>query len=298
MTRRTVARTTLALLAAVGAARAGEGPGTASAEAGRWRLVLGPSFGSSPFSTTYTSSYSPPLLLFAYESQATQVLPLEGGRGAGLRAALECRVQERWGLRLSADGVRTGLSGSTGSYDLTMHYTSRPPPSYDPVAVTLQRSEAQPPAEGHLDTLAVGLQLVAWQPLGPRARLGVAAGPAFIHTSGRAQSLVYTRYSLGGHSTPFYEDFLMSFDFPSSRLGAALGVFVEADLGRRLGLRLELGYLWGPEHDATVELRERVNSDQALTTPSLAEIEAGLAPAPVRVDPRLLHVSLALTIGL
>jgi hypothetical protein len=54
---------------------------------------------------------------------------------------------------------------------------------------------------------------------------------------------VYTRYWLGGHSTLFSEDSLLLFDFPSNTLAAELGLFVETDVGRRLGLRLEVGHL-------------------------------------------------------
>jgi hypothetical protein len=297
MTGRTVACAILAVLAAARAG-AGEAHSSPAGEAGHWRLIAGPTLASPSFATTYTSRYSPPLLLFPYSSQATQLLPLGGNAGAGARAALEYQVGDRFGLRLTTDGVRTGVSGASGSYELSMRYTSRPPPFYDPVDVALQRSESRPQAEGHVTTAAFGLQLMAWRPLGSRGRLGLAAGPAWVRTSARAQSLVYTRYWLGGHSTLFSEDSLVSFDFPSNTLGAELGLFVETDVGRRLGLRLEVGYLWGREHDATVELHERVNADQATSTLDLPEIRAGLAPAPVRVDPSLLRVSLALSLRL
>ena len=93
---------------------------------------------------------------------------------------------------------------------------------------------------------------------------------------------MYTAYFMGGHSTSFSEDYLVSFEFPSSTLGLDAGGFAEADLGTRVGLRLDLRYCWGPERDADVTLREIVNADEVIRSADLVDIEAGLAPAPAR----------------
>jgi hypothetical protein len=187
------------------------------------------------------------------------------------------------------------MSGTRGQFDLGMTYTSRPPPSYEPVEVTVKRSEAQPGAEGRLKTLAVAFDLVAWADLGEHGRLGVAAGPAWLHTKGRAESLVYTAYHMGGHSTSFYQDYLVSFEFPADTVGLDVGGFAEVDLGRHVGLRVDARYAWGPEQDADVTLREIVNADEVIWSADLADIQAGLAPAPVRVDPSFFRAALALT---
>ena len=91
------------------------------------------------------------------------------------------------------------------------------------------------------------------------------------------------------------EDYLVSFEFPSSTLGLDAGGFVEVDLGRRVGLRLDLRTCWGPEQDAAVTLREIVNAHEVIRSAELAEIEQGLAAAPVHVDPSLFRASLAFT---
>ena len=223
-------------------------------------------------------------------------MPLDAGTGPGILVGLERALGRHVGLQLSAHYGEVDLSGAAGPYDLSMKYTSRPPPSYEPVEVSLRRSEAQPGAEGRLKTLAVALDLVAWADLGPHGRLGVAAGPAWLHAKGRAESLVYTAYHMGGHSTSFYEDYLVSFDFPADALGLDIGGFAEVDLGRRVGLRLDVRYCWGPDQDAEVTLREIVNADDVVWTAELAEIETGLAPSPARVDPSLFRVALALSV--
>ena len=261
-----------------------------------WRLIVGPSLFLPGFSTTYVSAYAPPFEYVTHTSTATQTMPLDASAGAGVLLGVERALGRHVGLQVSAHYGAAGLSGAPGEYDLSMRYTSRPPPSYDPIDVSLQRSEAQPAADGRLKTLALALDLVAWTDLGARARLGVSAGPAWLWTKGRAESLVYTAYFMGGHSTSFSEDYLVSFEFPSSTLGLDAGGFAEVDLGRRVGLRLDLRYCWGPDRDADVTLREIVNADEVIRSTDLTEIERGLAPAPARVDPSFFRAALALTV--
>src|SRR6185436_15399739 len=136
-------------------------------------------------------------------------------------------------------------------------------------------------------TWAVAVNLAAWLDAGSKARVGVSAGPAWIRTSGRAESLVYTTYSLGGHSVLFSEDHLVSFEFPSSGLGLDIGAFLEADLGPNVGLRLDARYFRAAEREAEVTLLDVVNATDVIQNVGLAEIQTGLAPAPVSVDPSL-----------
>ena len=292
MTRRCVARWLVALVSAASPVAA-EGP--SPEPPARWRVIVGPSLALPSFATTYVSNYSPPFQYVEHTSAATQTLPLDAGTGPGVLLGLERRLGRHVGLQLSAHYGEADLSGAPGHYELSMRYTSRPPPSYEPVEVSLERSEAQPDAEGRLKTLAVALDLVAWADLGAHGRLGLAAGPAWLRTKGRAQSLVYTAYFMGGHSTSFYQDYLVSFEFPANAVGLDLGGFAEVDLGHRMGLRLDLRYVWGPERDADVTVREIVNAGEIARSAELADIQSGLAPAPVRIDPSLFRVALALT---
>lgn len=286
----------LALLVAASSARPEEPAARVGGPAPAWRVIVGPSLVFPPLGTTYVSRYSPPFEYVPYTSAATQTMPLDAGTGPGVLVGLERTLGRHVALQLSAHYGEASVSGEMGHYDLSMHYTSRPPPSYEPVEVSLQRSEAQPGADGRLKTLAVAFDLVAWTELGSRGRIGLSAGPAWLRTKGRAESLVYTVYRMGGHSTSFSEDYLVSFEFPASTLGLDVGGFVETDLGRRMGLRLDLRYCWGPERDADVTLREIVNADEVIWTVDLADIERGLAPAAVRVDPSLFRAALALTV--
>jgi hypothetical protein len=282
----------LALL--VAAASADEPTAKVGGREPSWRLIVGPSLFLPSFETTYASTYAPPFEYIPHTSTATQTMPLDASAGPGVLLGVERALGHHVGLHFSAHYGAADLSGAPGQYDLSMRYTSRPPPSYEPVEVSLKRSEAQPAANGRLKTLAVALDLVAWTDLGPRARLGVSAGPAWLWTKGRAESLVYTAYFMGGHSTSFSEDYLVSFEFPSSTLGLDAGGFAEVDFGRRVGLRLDLRTCWGPEQDAAVTLREIVNADEVIRSAELAEIEQGLAPAPVHVDPSFFRAALVL----
>jgi hypothetical protein len=259
-----------------------------------WRLIVGPSLTAHALDATYASTYSPPFQYVPHTSEATQSLPLDGGKGPGVWLGLERALGRHVGLQLSGHYGQADLSGVPGQYALTMRYTSHPPPSYDPVDVTVQRSEAQPAAEGRLKTLALALDVVAWADLGSHGRLGLAAGPAWLHANGRAQSLVYTEYHLGGHSTAFEQDYRVSFEFPASALGLDLGGFAEVDLGRHVGLQLDVRYCWAPEKDAEVSVREIVNPEEIVWTADLTDIQSGLAPAPVPLELSFFRASLAL----
>ena len=212
---RSVACGLLALLLAASSARPEEPAAKTGGPTPAWRVIAGPSIVFPAFETPYASSYSPPFQYVEHTSTATQTMPLDAGTGPGVLVGLERTLGRHVGLQLSAHYGEADLTGAPGQYDLSMRYTSRPPPSYEPVEVSLRRSEAQPGAEGRLKTLAVALDLVAWADLGSRGRLGVSAGPAWLHTKGRAESLVYTAYHMGGHSTSFDQDYLVSFEFPT-----------------------------------------------------------------------------------
>lgn len=260
-----------------------------------WRVFAGPSRVGPSLSTTYVSSYSPPFQYTPYTSAATQVVPLEGASGLGLLLGLERDLGRYLGLQLTVGRGRGDVSGGPGQYDLAMRYTARPPPSYQPVEVSLARAEAQPEATGHLDSLVVALDLTASAELGSRGRLGVGAGPAWLHAEGRAQSLVYTVYYMGGHSTSFYEDHRVYFDFPSATLGLDAGAFAEIELGPRLGLRLDLRYTWGPEQQAEVTVGGLVDPRSVARTLPAEDVQRGLAPRPVAVDPSCFRAALVAT---
>ncbi len=294
--RRLAAGTLVCLMAAPLSSRAQPAPPSNAASPRPWRVILGPSLVDSSLATTYVSRYSPPFPYTSHTSDAIQVMPLDSGRGPGTHLALERTLGRRFALQLSADYGAADISGDPGHYALTMRYTSRPPPFYDPIEVVQQRSLAWPPAEGRLKSLLLSLDFSTWLRLGSRARLGVAAGPAWLRSSGRAQSLVYTAYRMGGHSTSFAEDLLVSFAFSSHTLGIDAGAFVEADLGSRVALRLDARYAWAPEGDADVKVENVVNAEAVINDIDPAEIARGLLPAPVRLDPSLLRISLALVV--
>lgn len=288
----------LALIVAASPASPGEPAAKVGGAPPPWRVIVGPSLFRPAFETTYVSTYAPPFEYVPHTSTATQTMPLDADAGPGVLLGVERALGRHVGLQLSAHYGGADISGTPGQYDQSMKYTSRPPPSYEPVEVSLQRSEAQPEAEGRLKTFALALDVVAWTDLGARGRLGVSAGPAWLYTKGQAERLVYTVYRMGGHSTSFYEDYLVSFELPSGTLGLDTGGFAEVDLSRRVGLRFDLRYWWGPEQDADVTLREIVNADAVVWNLTPDDIQAGLTPAPVRVDPSFFRASLALCIRL
>ena len=287
---------TNALLALLPAAVPAQPSPAAPSPAGSWRLLVGASLAGPSFAASYASSYAPPLGGTAHVSAATQTLPLDAGWGPGLRLGIERRLGSHVALQLLGEYARADVAGAPGQYDLRLAYSSRPPPSYDPVPVEVLRSESRPGATGRLKTWTVALGLSAWLDAGPHARLGVTAGPAWLHAKGEAESLVYTTYTLGGHSVLFSDDHLVSFEFPAGGLGLDVGAFVEADLGPSLSLRADARYAFCPERDAAVTLDEVVNADEVVQSVPLRDIQAGLAPAPVRLDASAFRAALSLVI--
>ena len=283
-----------ALLVTVTSSARSDERGIGAQPAPQWRVLVGGSVFSSSFRTTYVSRYSPPFAFVPHTSTAIQTLPLDAGAAPGLQLGVERALGAHVGLQLLGGYSGAELSGEPGQYDVRATYSSRPPPSNEPVEVTLRRSEARPEATGRAKTLALALNLSAWLDLGPRARLGASAGPTWLRTSGNAERLVFTSYILGGHSVLFSQDHLVSFDFATSGLGLDVGGFLEGDLGRAVGVRLDVRYNWGPERHADVTLGEIVNASEIIRGVPLAEIEAGLAPPPLRLGPSFVSASLQL----
>ena len=263
-----------------------------------WRLFVGPSLFLPGFSTTYVTTYAPPFEYVTHTSTATQTMPLDASAGPGVLLGVERALGRHVGLQLSAHYGAAEPLGRAGRV--------RPQHAvHVPSAAVVRPGRGEPAA---LRGAAGGRRSAEDAGSGPRprgldgprllaARLGVSAGPAWLRTKGRAESLVYTSYFMGGHSTSFSEDYLVSFEFPSSTLGLDAGGFAEVDLGRRVGLRLDLRYCWGPERDADVTLREIVNAGRGHPErrPDRRS-SAGLAPAPARVDPSFFRAALALTV--
>ena len=273
-----------------------QGPAAAGATARPWRVLGGAALAGAALDTAYVSRYAPPLAGIPHESSATQTLPLDAATGHGLQIGLERTLGAHVAIQLLGEYAESDIAGEPGQYDVRLAYTSRPPPSNEPVAVEVRRSEARPEAAGRMKTWLAAANLSAWWDAGSKARVGVSAGPAWLRSEGEAESLVYTAYTLGGHSVLFSEDHLVSFDFPSSGLGVDVGAFLEADLGANVGLRLDARYFWAPEREAEVTLLDVVNATDVIQDVGLAEIQTGLAPAPVSVDPSLFRAAVSLVI--
>jgi hypothetical protein len=272
-------------------------PDAASAASARpWRALVGASLVDASLAASYGTSYAPPFSGVPHVGTATQTLPLDAGHGIGLALGLERALGAHVALQLVGERASPELTGDAGRYEVRLAYTSRPPPSNEPVAVELRRDEARPAATGELATWAAALNLAAWADAGQHARLGISAGPAWLHARGTAQSLVYTRYFLGGHSVLFSDDHLVSFELPASTLGLDVGAFLEADLGPRVALRADARYFWGPTEEADVTLLEVVNPGEVLQAIDLAGIQAGLAPPPLRLDPSFFRAALSLVV--
>ena len=290
-------RTAIAACSALVALAASTSPAWPDGASARpWRVVFGPSLVDAALATSYATAYAPSFPGVPHTSTASQTLPLDSGHALGRALGLERALGAHVALQLVGEHASPELDGEAGRYAVRLVYTSRPPPSNEPVAVELGRDEPRPAATGELSTWAVAVNVAAWAEAGRHARVGASAGPAWLHARGTAQSLVYTSYFLGGHSVLFSDDHLVSFEFPASTLGLDVGAFLESDLGPRVALRADARYFWGPTRDADVTLLEIVNPDEVLRALDLALIQSGLAPPPLRFDPSFFRAALSLVV--
>jgi hypothetical protein len=187
--RTLVASAVVAVLAAA-PAWAQQGPAAAGATARPWRVLGGASLAGSAFDTAYVSRYAPPLAGVPHESSATETLPLDATTGHGLQIGVERTLGAHVGVQLLGEYAESDITGEPGQYDVRIVYTSRPPPSNEPVTVEARRSEARPEAAGRMKTWLAAVNLSAWWDAGPKARVGISAGPAWLRSEGEAESLV------------------------------------------------------------------------------------------------------------
>ena len=98
-------------------------------------MLGGASLAGAAFDTAYVSRYAPPLAGVPHESSATQTLPLDAETGHGLQIGLERTLGAHVAIQLLGEYAESDITGEPGQYDVRMVYTSRPPPSNEPVAV-------------------------------------------------------------------------------------------------------------------------------------------------------------------
>lgn len=242
---------------------------------------------------TYAHSFTPRIDLEpASSGSAGHTLHLAGENGYGLRGTLGVDLGGRLGLELLVARSWHNAGGASSPYAYSFEYTARQPPSNEPQTFLHEREQPWPDAEGRLRQLALGLSLRLRFPLGRSATLGLAAGPSLHRVSGEMESLAWTHFFLGGHSVLFEDTFRLGVELPGAwTAGLHLGGALDARLGSKLSLILDLRYFLVRDLEVRPEPSRILNTEEILQSLTLDEIAAQLPLAALRLDPSFFSAS-------
>lgn len=231
------------------------------------------------------SAYSPPLLLDGdFVSYAAQTIALDGGAGLGFDAGANLFLTPYAGIQLVFDRRSSTVTGVNGPYDLTLQYTSRPPPNNEPIPVTIGVQSAWPDTSGSISHTTIGVNGVIRILASPSVNLTFSAGLSAYRLRGEVQPLAYTTFRLGGHSVLFADEYRLAATLePTSSLGFNAGGDLNVRAGANAALMIGYRYLGGPAVEMPIRVATILNADEITFQQSTTEIQQRLAPAPAQV---------------
>ena len=155
---------------------------------------------------TLVSGYEPPLRLGGtpLESRARQILNVEAGAGLGIDLGANVFVTRVLGIQGALTVTSADVSGTNGNYNTLLRYISNPPPDYQPRENTVESSSPWGSTTGTLGHRAIAIGgVVRWRTTAGRVGGTLAGGLDIGWFTGELESLGYTQFILGGHSTLF-----------------------------------------------------------------------------------------------
>ena len=230
---------------------------------------------------TLDSSYEPPLRLGGtpLESRAHQVLNVEAGASAGIDVGANVFFNRVFGVQGAFTVTSADVSGANGNYDTFLRYVSNPPPDYQPTEVTVESSTPWKPTTGTLGcrSLAIG-GVVRWRTAAGRVGGTLAGGLDISWFTGELESLGYTQFILGGHSTLFSVTHRVrvrpSPDDRSFRpyVGGDVHVALTNRVAVMAGVRVRLA----SGRAVPIQVVDLVDPDENTWVPELADVAAAL----------------------
>ncbi len=210
-------------------------------------LVFFYGLNSRGFSSDYLHQYSPPFEPGEALSSASHYQQFESTKSRGGAVSLGIFPGRYFGVELSYFHQCSPLAGTSSDYEVFLRYTSRPPPSYDPIEMSLHRTHPWPAPHGYLDLKILTLNPALRFSSGRRWQLGLSAGLASFFLKGELGPVAFTRFWLGGHSVLFSEEYKLLVRFiPNHQLGWYGAVSVSAGFAAGIGLTLDLRYYRSP----------------------------------------------------
>jgi hypothetical protein len=152
------------------------------------------------------SAYEPPLRLGGtpIESRAQQVLTVDADAGFGVDLGASVFFNRVLGVQGAFTATSAGVGGANGDYETYLRYVSRPPPDYQARENTFEQSLPWAPTAGTLGYRSISVSgVVRWRTAAGRVGGTLTGGVDIDWFTGELESLGYTQFILGGHSTLF-----------------------------------------------------------------------------------------------
>lgn len=239
----------------------------------------------------YHSSYSPPFEAGEYSSDASQALSLKARDAAGTSVGAAVGLNRIFNVVFQVDWSETDLTGVNSPYMLSLSYMSMPPPDYTPQTATYVRNMEWPDTEGWIKHLSISLNLQARFRLIRMITLDISAGLTYFSLKGKASSLAFDNFWLGGHSVLFSNHFRLRTAFgPRGTVGGNMGIGLEIPLIRPLYLYFGGQLFLSPKLRLNPEIDLILNSREIIKAEPLEKIQAALDLHPMELNPGRLQL--------
>jgi hypothetical protein len=254
---------------------------------------------SSPGTGRVTTLYVPELKYFTIEGgSAGQAVTIDSDARFATELGLDVFFTEAFGVEAWFARDTLEPTGTSSTYDTSLRYVSRPPPSYDPVIVDYARSDEWVPVstEVRRSTTAINA-VVRW---GARKRVGgtISGGFALVKTSGEFTPLGYTMFVLGGHSTLFPNEYKLTTEMePTTERRANLGGTLDVHLARHVSLSFALRQVLGSETTSTLRVTAVDRSSAGFEPPSNEDITTQLASSSVTLPTKSTRAAVGIKVG-
>jgi hypothetical protein len=264
---------------------------------GQVRLELWGAFAAAtPVSGGSLASDYAPLLVSGsdYTSHAAQTMTVDTGWGHGVDVGANVFLSPWFGIQGSFLYSRAAISGTGNSdYLLDLRYVARQPPDYQPREYHTSSATAWADTEGSLSYRAIFLGGVfrVGRP-GGRVSGTIAGGVSIAHITADVQSLAYSEFRLGGHSTLFESRHRVSVGTggAEARVGPYVGGDVSAHLNPHVaafgGIRVEMG----PQGDVAATPDALVDPAEDAFPPDISEVQRVMALGPMHLPTSRWHL--------
>jgi hypothetical protein len=249
---------------------------------------------------TLVSDYEPVLLWSSgFTSHARQELRVDARRGQGVDAGARVFLARRFGVECGVTFSRAAIRGTPNSaYTVSLRYIGLLPPDYVPREYVFESSMPWPDTEGTVTyrSLRFGAA-VRWGRAGARMGGTIAGGVSASKIDADVQSVAYTAFHLGGHSTLFSLQHRVVVSTADS--GTVIRPYASGDVRVTLnrhaavsgGIRVDIG----STIDVTARPDRLVDPDESLFPPDMTEVRRVLALGPVRLANARWHIMAGLT---